>query len=120
MYLQSCKHDVGKDDSANIKDTNFVPSNEANVIASNVNKSASVLKSVDKSLLKSAKFIGTRQILDSMTIFDKKNMPYFYVFNYFGGGFAIISADRRLLPILAYSNTNYFKHDTFPGVYLDG
>ncbi len=35
--------------------------------------------------------------------------PSFYIINYSNGGFAIVSADKRLEPILAFSETNSFN-----------
>lgn len=115
LYVQSCKRDVNKyDDYVYVKDDKFVGIDEANEIASNVNKSDIVLSSVEKNSLKSAKYVGKRQIHDSLTISDKQKMPYFYVFNYSLGGFTIISADRRLMPILAYVDSSSLRLDSLP------
>jgi hypothetical protein len=51
----------------------------------------------------------TKQIADVVPFPDSAN-PSFYIFNYVGGGYAIISADKRVEPILAFSNTGYFKY----------
>jgi len=37
--------------------------------------------------------------------------PVFYIVNYRGGGFAIISGDKRMDPVLAYSQINTFELD---------
>lgn len=123
LHTQSCKRDFIKDENYELKpddnytfykDEKFVANNEANEIAINVNKNGIVLNSVNKSLLKSAKYYGKRQVHDSLTLYDKHKTPYFYVFNYKLGGYAIISADRRLLPILAYVDSGNFKKDSLP------
>jgi len=44
------------------------------------------------------------------TIADEDNRVLFHVINYAGGGFAIVSADMRAMPILAYS----LSGDPFP------
>jgi hypothetical protein len=36
--------------------------------------------------------------------------PSYYIFNYVGGGFVIMPADKRVEPIFAYSNNGYFPH----------
>lgn len=49
--------------------------------------------------------------------------PSFYVFNYDGGGFVVISAEDRTKPILAYSNEGSFKVEGMPShirTYFDG
>jgi len=53
--------------------------------------------------------VTTRQIADVLAFPDNTN-PSFYIFNYVGGGYAIISADKRVQPILAFSNTQNFKY----------
>lgn len=37
--------------------------------------------------------------------------PSFYVINYQSGGFVIISADKRVNPILAFSKTDTFDYN---------
>jgi hypothetical protein len=44
------------------------------------------------------------------TIKDENSKPLFHIINYAGGGFAIVSADVRAMPILAYS----LSSDPFP------
>jgi len=41
-------------------------------------------------------------------IFKEKDQNYMYLFNFEEGGFLIMSADERNIPILAYSEINYF------------
>ena len=50
----------------------------------------------------------TKQILSAVAMPNDTN-PSYYIFNYVGGGFAIISADRRIEPVLAYSPTSSFN-----------
>ncbi len=47
---------------------------------------------------------------------DKSNEDLFYLFRYEGGGFSIISADKRMTPVLAFSETNEFSNDDLDGV----
>jgi hypothetical protein len=42
---------------------------------------------------------------------EKTNEDLFYVLNYEGSGFSIISADKRMNPVLAFSETNEFTDD---------
>jgi hypothetical protein len=44
-----------------------------------------------------------------VSLVKENNVPYFYVINYLStGGFIILSADRNIAPILAYSETGFF------------
>ncbi|MDP4290531.1 MAG: C10 family peptidase [Bacteroidota bacterium] len=97
------------------KDTLFAPLNVAVEIASNINKSNVVSKIVGKTNMKSLKHRGKKTVKNYYTITDKeKKNPYFYVVNYDGGGYSIISADKRLMPILAYGDNGYFNVDSLP------
>jgi len=121
IYNQSCTKDStskAPDQSNNYSykdDPLFASLNLAINIAENINKSDIVLKTVGLVNLKSAKYSGKRKIKSSLTILDKEQRnPYFYVLNYESGGFVILSADKRELPIVGYSDTGNFKLDSIP------
>jgi len=122
IVYQSCKRDLTNEPALNSYkyDSLFVPIEIANIVAQNINKSEVVKKTVDKSLLKSTKYFGQRRIKNTSTISttDKK-ATIFYVYNYELGGFTIISADKRFIPILAYSDNGSFKTDSLPGGFID-
>lgn len=50
-------------------------------------------------------------IKGAFSINDKEESPLLHVINYNCGGFAIISADMRLMPVQAYSPTGCFNDD---------
>ena len=50
------------------------------------------------------------QIKESFPII-KDSLPIMHVVNYEGGGFVIVSGDNRIEPLLAHSETGYFKED---------
>lgn len=56
-----------------------------------------------------------KKSIKSTLVFQAKDKrtPSLYAFNYDGGGFIILSADKRHLPILAYSETNTFDTTNF-------
>lgn len=54
-------------------------------------------------------FDDKSEIREITPVRDEANNVIFYVANYVGGGFRLISADNRLSPILAYSDTNEFR-----------
>jgi len=52
-----------------------------------------------------------KQVTDSLA-FPSASEPSLYVFNYAGNGFVIISSDKRIQPILAYSDKGHFKYSS--------
>ncbi|WP_242085480.1 C10 family peptidase [Aestuariivivens sediminis] len=56
------------------------------------------------------------QIKELLPVKDENNNIVFYIINYDSDGFLILSADSRIAPILAYSNSNEFRTDadTYP------
>lgn len=58
-----------------------------------------------------------KSVSDFFSVGDK--VPSFYVINYTEGGFLILSADRKHLPILAYSSDNNFENKDVPIVLSD-
>ncbi len=114
ILIQSCQKDISDNNDNYVKDDKFVAIDEATEIANNVNKSFIVLNSVDKSSLKSTKYQGNKSIRHSLTIPDNNKLPYFYVFNYNSGGFSIISADRRLMPVMVYVDSGEFDLNSLP------
>ena len=62
------------------------------------------------------KFKGTgargvsKKIKESFPIV-KDSQPIMHVVNYEGGGFVVISGDNRIEPLLAHSETGYFKEE---------
>lgn len=79
------------------------------------------VKNADVLAQKAGKLVNSLQILPRKTILDSTAIPAdnpsFYIFNYEGGGYAIVSADKRVQPILAYSDKGYLKNsgDISPG-----
>ena len=47
---------------------------------------------------------------------EKTQEELFHLFRYEGGGFAIISADKRMTPVLAFSESNDFENEELGGV----
>ncbi len=63
-----------------------------------------------------------KKVKKSKAFKDRKEREAFYLFDYGDGqGFTIISADQRMTPVLAYSDSNSFDLDTYqdnPGVMI--
>ena len=52
---------------------------------------------------------GNLVVYQQYTKYDSQGNPLLYIFNFEGGGFVIVSADKNAEPILAYSATNKFS-----------
>lgn len=60
---------------------------------------------------------GLRAFDDYYTLLDDDGRPALYVFNYAGGGYLVLSADFRYMPICAYAERGAFlKTDTVPSM----
>ncbi len=49
--------------------------------------------------------------IENTFVIGREDMPVMHVVNYDGGGFVLVSGDKRLNPILAYSENNTFDCD---------
>ncbi len=54
-----------------------------------------------------------RKVKEVITL-SCKNNPYLYIFNYEKGGYVIVPADNRLLPIITFSETGCLDIDSLP------
>ena len=54
---------------------------------------------------------GNSAVSQQYTEYGSQGNPLFYLFNFEGGGFVIVSADKNAEPILAYSPTGKFSMD---------
>lgn len=52
-----------------------------------------------------------KEIEESYPLKDEKSKAYLYVVNYEDGGFALVSSDNRMDPVLAYSDDGYFDEN---------
>jgi len=59
-------------------------------------------------VLKEEDFIISKDISSIRAIYADQAEPVFYIVNYNPSGFVIISGDRRIKPVLAYSEQNNF------------
>jgi len=117
VYQQSCKRDILSEKLSNNysygNDTLFASIGTAISVAENVNKGTVLLQMKSKANLKSTKYFGKRTIKDYVTVWDKNNKdPYFHVVNYDSGGYVVISADKRLIPIIGYCDVGHFNKDS--------
>ncbi|RLJ76842.1 C10 family peptidase [Pedobacter alluvionis] len=105
-FLFSCSKDGSELSNHDVPDTNFVSKTDAKDFAINrvvFNKSNSA-KLMSKSTDRNS---DSHQTLDIVEVGDQK--PSYYIINYSNGGFVIISGDKRLDPVLAFSETSNFN-----------
>ncbi|AEI50366.1 C10 family peptidase [Runella slithyformis] len=58
---------------------------------------------------------GTKQVKEILT-HRKEDIDVFHVINFLDSGFVVVAADRRITPILAYSNNNCFGDERLSGI----
>lgn len=95
----------------------FVSADEATTIATAVQfGSAEATTAGGKATTRST---GLNKEVESVTsVPDASGATVFYVINYKGGGFMILSADKRVDPVLAFSETSTFPVNK--ALYLEG
>ena len=101
----------GSDTSESVPDDNFVPLELASLIAENTELSGFV--SDELSLQARVKKSKPKKIRKARSINDRKGIPALHIFDYEGDdtGFSIVSADKREMPLLAYSEDGDFDVD---------
>lgn len=115
ICLLSCKKDSSVSEA--IFDENYIDIKQANSIAEAfaINQAGYVKKNQGKSISLAPSF--GKSIKSSIAIKTDNEANAFYVINYEGGGFSLISADKRTPKILAFSDKGYFRTDTImPGI----
>jgi hypothetical protein len=91
------------------KDSNFVRFDLAAAAAKQINQSQLVNSIKGKMQVNGLSLPVNKEILDTLALPDNVN-PSYYIFNYVGGGYVIIAADKRVSPILGYDSNGYFPH----------
>jgi hypothetical protein len=89
-------------------DSNFVTLDQANTAALEIPTSELAGNAMKTKQVDGTMAAVTREIQD-YTVYPNTQTPSMYIFNYKGGGFVVIPADKRVHPILAISSTGYFK-----------
>lgn len=105
LFFSSCNDEVETDNQN--KDLNFVTISEAKELVSEVlgvNSQRSASQGKKSS-------ISSKRVKNIKPFVDEQNEVVFHIANYEGGGFVILSADKRAMPILAYSENGEFAFD---------
>jgi len=113
LSICSCKKEQNLNESTYKLNESFVSLDEATQIALNIDLNKAVASLTEKNQMYSVKSKRKRSIHNTTTITDG-NTPYFYVSNYEDGGYSIVPADNRLLPVMAFSELGNFNIDSMP------
>lgn len=110
MLLSSCQKDNMKENFGQSHDEYTVTKEIACSIAENINIPAKdePLKFKSSNL----KSLSPKKVKEINSIPSEGKENVCYVINYEGGGFVVLSADKRLMPILAFSETSEFPVNT--------
>ncbi|WP_026727858.1 C10 family peptidase [Flavobacterium denitrificans] len=105
LFLFSCSKDNESDNSSQVSQENFVGLAQAKEIA----KDVSFKKQAESQTRKTNSFgIEKKAIQGINEVTNKKGKTVFYVINYVGGGYIILSSDNRMQPIIAFSEDGKF------------
>jgi len=59
---------------------------------------------------------GLKRKIQNIDVVYKEQIPLYYIINYKdNGGFVVLSADKRCMPILAYSDKGFFNKENISG-----
>lgn len=105
LSLNSCQSDNESEQIQSKADSHLISQADAILIAENLALTGGTSSPVSKG----AKIKKAGNVFARLT---NKKAPAFYIVNYNNGGFAIVSADDRNTPILAYSDNSTFQNDT--------
>jgi len=115
LFLASCNSSIDKEQTAAILEVRYaVTLEEATTSAINIdNDNDNAIHSLKKNTK------GVKEIADFIAVPDNKS-PSYYILNYKSGGFSIIAGDKRIEPVLAYSEYGYFpKAGNLPDGLID-
>lgn len=110
LFLISCQKENANNINLLEKSENLISMDDASAIAKRFLSNKIATSSPGKlSLISSIKKQNqNKQIASIVSVPDDAGTAAFYVINYEGGGFLILSGDKRVEPILAWSEMNSF------------
>lgn len=104
IFLFSCSEEEFLTDTNNIEqENNFINLVEIENIAKDITHRVN-----DETLISKGVFTKIKAIKELHEIPDENGNTSFYVINYESGGFVLLSSDKRIKPVLAYSDNGYF------------
>src|SRR5690606_22854305 len=110
FFLLSCQKENATNNPLQENTGNLISLNEASAIAKRFLSTKTAASNPRRLALKSSvrEQNQHKQIASIVSAPDDKGTTAFYVINYEDGGFLILSGDKRVEPILAWSETDSF------------
>ena len=95
-------------------DSNFIDIDDIKEIA----ESISFSKAKNHTHLKRS---HKKKVAEVTPVGSNKKKPSYYIINYEGGGYMVLTSDKRAIPVLAYSNQGYFdtKSKSYPSLLVE-
>ncbi|QNK61647.1 C10 family peptidase [Pedobacter sp. PAMC26386] len=118
IYI-SCKKDKTADKTESVNDEYFLDQKQASTVGLEFNNKLLAGKrsgSLSNGKNNSGTAVNmTGKTVENITpVKDSQGLNAYYIINYNEGGFSIVSADKRTLSIMAYSESGKFKTDIVP------
>ncbi len=114
ISIVSCsKNDVDQKLNANDQNSLSVDITVASLAAKNFSKTEMFNSKSDikDNQIRKSELLQEKEIQSIIPHIDENGITSFYVVNFEGGGFVIISSTKASIPILAYDNVNSFRLD---------
>lgn len=105
IIIYSCQKESTFKNSENKSEDYFVSKQDASKYSEILSNSLRVQSLKSAGIAKS---YSVKKIKNVTTIPDDKNIAALYIINYEGGGFTLLSADKRFSPIFGFSDCNSF------------
>lgn len=111
FVFSSCQKDPvnSYDDSEHSNDPNYISLHTSLQRAKEIKN-----KYFDRTLTMNLETEGANEIKNFLQLKSDDGTDVMRIVNFNGGGFVILSADRRAVPVIAYSEESYFTIDTIP------
>ncbi len=107
----SCQKPENVDSAKNVASKNEVREDDALLISSNFSELVGISNNSNVANANARTDAGEKNVKRVKTFRDSQQNALYYVITYDGGGFIVVSAEKRARPILAFSNTSEFPLD---------
>jgi len=106
IIFNSCSSDNIQDDSLNLENENFIENDSSFVSITEAKDIANQIFFSNKKMF--SKGNEKKRVTEIKPVGTTEDKASYYIVNFEEGGFVIISSDKRMYPILAYSEKNNF------------
>lgn len=114
LTVLGCQKVSVEENIGEIADKNYITEQIASLNALELSKEIFTEANSNKNKAASTKSVPSRSISSTHPVKSKNGLNVFYIINFEKGGWAIISADKRTMPLLAYSERSSFQTQKIP------